>query len=742
MANIQDFGQKIGGARKDVWKARGLIQSDLLEMNDMERKTHIKKDNIWLKPDWEQLIADGTPQGVAYWQNKMRQAVPPLPANDTEEAQRNYVDVVTKIRDGVMAVSTPEEVRMFYRSFLRPTFAANPDSYYLTIKPEATGIINNKVLKAAQRSYSTMERQAKEKLFGVPKDDKAYVAAKQGLEIYLYDDSVTLQRYPDDKETVLCVPSGWGKSYYYLLGNELFQDPAEWEKDTYFIIGPNRKPLKINFESREDAEAYVETYARAAQAAAKTAEATKEHTDVGGRKKAFTPPQLAHVRYTGPNYRGIRRANSKMFLNDLKFRGGEFGNWLSDNDRQTSLNMAYDALRNLADILGVAKEDVSLNGELAIAFGARGRGGAGAGAAHYEPLRRVINLTKMSGAGCLAHEWGHALDHAIASCLGFTGFASDVKGRAADKLPKAFATLWEKMNYKEVIVDAESQRKALAPKLEYNINNLTNWLNSVKPQNLPEDLKQGWDEIVKRILDNPSAFTGAEYWSGGRGGSVLTNPDVEQLSQISKIATKCVIPRSSKHQICLWARDLKGIKQEMALAEPTKKRVRTDFFNDSVQFDKLFSKHGHGYWQSNCEMFARAFDCYIADKIKESDICSDYLSANADSFQVTMNGRTYYAFPVGEERKAINQCFDALIEELKERGLLHARVEPEVELETQVPEREEQGRARLEDEDPGKEVHYEQLSLDELMFAAASYNPPKTPKTDTPTHNHQYDYSR
>ena len=28
MAQIQDFGNKIGGARKDLWKTRGLILSD------------------------------------------------------------------------------------------------------------------------------------------------------------------------------------------------------------------------------------------------------------------------------------------------------------------------------------------------------------------------------------------------------------------------------------------------------------------------------------------------------------------------------------------------------------------------------------------------------------------------------------------------------------------------------------------------------------------------------------------
>lgn len=35
---LVDFGQKIGGARKDVWKSRGLSLDDLFELTDSEAK--------------------------------------------------------------------------------------------------------------------------------------------------------------------------------------------------------------------------------------------------------------------------------------------------------------------------------------------------------------------------------------------------------------------------------------------------------------------------------------------------------------------------------------------------------------------------------------------------------------------------------------------------------------------------------------------------------------------------------
>ena len=165
MSEIQDFGEKIGGARKDVWRSRGIILTDLDHMNDLERSTNIKKDNIWLKPDWEEIIADGIPQCVAYWQDKMRQAIPPKPASGDKTVQQNYVEVVGRIREAVMAVTQPHEIDNFYQDFLLGKYVHSEGRYshYVTVDPIASGIVNNKVLKAAQSKHTRMEEEAKKK---------------------------------------------------------------------------------------------------------------------------------------------------------------------------------------------------------------------------------------------------------------------------------------------------------------------------------------------------------------------------------------------------------------------------------------------------------------------------------------------------------------------------------------------------------------------------------------------------
>ena len=48
MAGVhEDFGEKIGGAKKDLWKDRGLYADDLEAMNEREAEKFVKKDNVW-----------------------------------------------------------------------------------------------------------------------------------------------------------------------------------------------------------------------------------------------------------------------------------------------------------------------------------------------------------------------------------------------------------------------------------------------------------------------------------------------------------------------------------------------------------------------------------------------------------------------------------------------------------------------------------------------------------------------
>ncbi len=112
----------------------------------------------------------------------------------------------------------------------------------------------------------------------------------------------------------------------------------------------------------------------------------------------------------GEDYRHGSDLSPESFSALIPFRGVEFGNWLNQEDRVRNLNNCADALCDLAKITGLRPDALTHGGKLGMAFGSRGKSKA---AAHYECQRQVINLTKCAGAGALAHEWFHSLDNAL-----------------------------------------------------------------------------------------------------------------------------------------------------------------------------------------------------------------------------------------------------------------------------------------------------------------------------------------
>src|SRR5690606_17849340 len=100
----------------------------------------------------------------------------------------------------------------------------------------------------------------------------------------------------------------------------------------------------------------------------------------------------------GIDHRNGANVTPEQFGETFGFRGVQFGNSVEQKRRQQDLNDAYDGLMDLAGILNLPPKALSLNGELALAFGARGIGGKHPFKAHYEPGEVVINLTKGNGA--------------------------------------------------------------------------------------------------------------------------------------------------------------------------------------------------------------------------------------------------------------------------------------------------------------------------------------------------------
>ena len=219
----------------------------------------------------------------------------------------------------------------------------------------------------------------------------------------------------------------------------------------------------------------------AAWEAVKESDNVKE-TDV--RREANRPR-------TAKDYRQGRDVTPGMFQEAFGFRGVEFGNWVAQGanqkERQGMLNEAFDALSDLADIIGVPPRALSLNGELGLGFGSRGHGWA---SAHYEPGKIVINLTKTRGAGTLAHEWFHALDHYFQRQRG----APSMQSREA-----MFVTYNPETYYQH---GPTGHRLSASRFRQVHVNNPSEWtrVEGVRPE-----VGAALADLVKALNDSPMA---------------------------------------------------------------------------------------------------------------------------------------------------------------------------------------------------------------------------------------------
>jgi len=517
MKKLNDFGEKIGGAKKDLWALFNSLSNE--EQGEMAQKT-----KLWKRPDYRAMVQEGTPKEVCFWQCQMRKAVVLRPKMDAA----TYVKFVIEFKADIEACNSIDDIKAFYTGYPEETerdgifkylikASSDPDDkrwrYASDVtKPFFDGnvvlryVYRPKFIATECRTSGFLEESAE-------KENAKYSIVEAAAE------NIKSERRNDGTYKNTVTSSDAIRIYYDT------KDYSELVKESGKLFLTSYAGRKIGvFMSAEEADEAVKGHKEKI-----AAEKKKE------KKEAFLPPHLSKIERTGSDYGFFRFSDGNILMSRYGLRGGEFGNYTTSKDRLGGINMAYDAFEDLYKALGISVKDISLGGELAIAFGARGRGSA---MAHYEPVKNVINMTKRRGAGSLAHEWGHAMDAYLGKKLNLHGFMSQ----------------------------------------------------SISAANIPESAKELIEAM--KMQDNKE----------------------------------------------------------------------TEFYIASKYFDKGYKKAGNGYWSSTPEMFARAFACYVRDKL--GDRKSDYLVGHSEFASDGIKT----AVPMGEERKVINEKFDAFISEMVSLG--------------------------------------------------------------------------
>ena len=568
MKEIQDFGGEIKGARKDLAQIRkngGIRTEDIESWNDEERKTFITKKEVFPAPKYQEMYDSGEySKEACFYIKQVRDSLSASPdysrlaylsrtadriereavsegerefasglrndiRNGSRKIQNQYIDSLSYFKEELLRIKTIEDAKDVSAKLL---------SYCKGKDGNGENVFFTKKTLAAIDSVSSnfritrLKKCMESKQFLCSKDDKLLSAYSIEQNIFGKID-ITTDLYGENK--VLKIRRDYSTSYFYENNNhDQYFDKENWMPNSYFIIDDSAKKIvSFNFDTKEKAEQYVLKYCRPPK---------KQAT----QKKKYIPTQLKQIERTGEDYLQGEPSTSDMILDTFGFYGGQFGKWESQKDRQTNLDMSFNAFKDLASALGVKDSDISLGGNLSIAYGARGTGGV---PSHYETTNKVINLTKTSGAGSLCHEWAHALDHYISN----------------------------------------------------------------------------------------------------------------ELNLSDKFATNAILPKNNK--VCDAIRETMNVIKYNG--------TYSKFYHDSLKMDKMFSKSDKGHWASNAEMFARAFACYVKDKLFPEK--SDYLCGHADDGKFKLKDEIIYAYPVGEDRERINKAFDKFFDVLKEQGLFHSR---------------------------------------------------------------------
>ncbi|WP_323931829.1 LPD38 domain-containing protein [Aeromonas caviae] len=407
---ITDFGEKIGGARKDVWTA----YRDSVRGETAEEIRSLPLAKAWPAPDYQKLIGEGSDPAAVGLMRAARDAIPAKPRTGYKVS--SWANAVKQMRDlalGILDGSIDVEVagRVMTTNSLRSAHSILHKAELYQAVGHQRSLADLELSSGSYSLYNGVKYDPPKSIWTISRASKSSVFGNWPRTI----------AHGDTKEQVLAA----FKARYDQL-TDTNSKPKAVSFDIYSRkngsgwvvgkkVGRNYLDLSQPFELVAEARAYRDAHQD--ELIAKL----KRRKDIPDERRDLNQPRV------GEDMRDGADVTPELFANAFGFRGVEFGNWVEQGRRQRDLNDAFDALMDLAAVLGISPKAISLNGELGLAFGARGSGGVKPAAAHYEPGKVVINLTKMNGAGSLGHEWWHALDN----------YFSRLRGKAGDSMTEA-----------------------------------------------------------------------------------------------------------------------------------------------------------------------------------------------------------------------------------------------------------------------------------------------------------------
>jgi len=671
---VVDAGEELTYNKRNRIKS-GIKWADVQDKNDALKAREVQKGNVYPKPDYEALVTDGMEPIVAHIVKQVYDSIAAKPdvrgiASDADF--QTYITAVNRVMEGALrwandkaavAAWVGKQAKSAGAMLGRSTSLSDltpSTSLYDTIYPggwrefssEVHILGGNKALKALQPGYNETRRAIKEIDLGWPAKTEAW--QRQGYKI-VSSDGFEVKEVPQGKDrgSIFFVRKPTGSGNYQYLDAAHFYSRDEAQK----YLDDMKPALLFNKRGRLVDSFDTEDLAKdAARNAIK-----KEDSGATIKERGMN---VADAERTGPRHREEGEdITAEKLMDTIGFKGVNFGNWVPNDERQMHLNHAYDSFLDLADVLNLPPRALSLNGMLGLAIGAQG---SGSYAAHFVPGVNEINITRTMGAGSVAHEWAHAVDHYFATQAGFAGAGAPwmtvlqkngAKGEVRPEIIKAISDIVQTMQKREATPEELAVRAKTAE--ESGRRKLESWLKYFEKEFSGNESAAGELAVLMDSIRKGDYQRGEEAYVTivpGRGRSMGT-------AVLSIVAD--VRDLAKKYKLRIPTDNIKALHSNVAYVKFLEDReegdhkpqlTMTKFQAAANKLDAERGKTSKPYWSTPLEMFARAFDSYVTDKLEAKAQANSYLSHT---------GRESDTVPMGDERKTINAAFDKLIGELK-----------------------------------------------------------------------------
>jgi hypothetical protein len=682
---IKDSGKHVWGSRYDLAQIQKMVEAgDLVidgtslgEMNHEDARYLVKKQNLVEMPTLEAMRKHGMTPGAAIQVTAIIAAVKKAP-NDSPESRAQYVSDLRRLEASLYRVQNTKDINELIGDWGR-------DGLELPTRIVVQEHIQDRSeAHKAARDYTKQTGKKHEvyyqSSYGHSSGSSYKVARKGDRPFESLGDPLSKMIDIRSRNT----PKWWrsAKDLAYRADSE----EISGEGNGWAVLGSNG-------DSKDEK--------KAAKAQA-TREARKKLAEqgIGITKRGFS-----EVKAT----RDVNRVNSEplpdeassdRIQGDFGLVGVQYGEeeYMTQADREHHTKQLEASMHNFANVVGAPPKAMALDGKLAIAIGARGRGKA---SAHYEQAHKIINLTKFNGGGTLAHEWGHALDNVLGERFGlrYVPKAGIYLSHMADYTDGEFEAVPEPIrraigDFVDVLrkggdnPEVKDRRRAELKELRASRQSNVTSANAMLA--VMSDLKRRVDpsKIPSMVKARQERLKEYKAELKGRKGA---HKRLAAKSKANGTGTMAYLKRAG--DIGALARQIE--KYEAATVE-IQSGGRTVREGDSAKYDQLSAEHsarvaidkdyskkervlvktidsgmseymansleaGKQYWGSDREMFARAFETFIFDKMAESGMKDTYLASN--------NG-DHPLYPQGDERKQFNTAIQNLLDAVKAEGVL------------------------------------------------------------------------